>query len=106
MHRFYITPETWNPEDLTLGESESHHCLNVLRLEEGDKVIAFDGRGSEVNTSIATAAKGAVKLAPAPAQPPRPRNRERGRFRAGSRISLATNTEAFQRGFQLFFDFP
>ena len=68
MHRFYISPEAWNPEDLTLGESESHHCLNVLRLEEGDKVIAFDGRGSEVNTTIATAAKGAVKLAPAPAQ--------------------------------------
>ncbi len=67
MPRFYIPPEAWDPEALTLSEAESHHCLNVLRLGRGDRVTAFDGRGSEVATTIADDARGAVRLAPAPA---------------------------------------
>ena len=66
-HRFYIPPDSWTPESLVLSEDESHHCLNVLRLGEGDKVVAFDGRGSEVNSTVASADKGAVRLAPATA---------------------------------------
>ena len=68
MHRFYIPPETWTPEELILPEAESHHCLNVLRLGEGDRVTAFNGRGLEINTSIAEAKKGAVRLDSAPPQ--------------------------------------
>ena len=68
MHRFYIPAERWNSEALVLSEAESHHCLTVLRLGEGDKVVAFDGRGSELSTSIESAAKGAVRLAPGPVQ--------------------------------------
>ena len=53
MHRFYIPPAAWNADDLRLDEAESHHALNVLRLEAGDKVVAFDGRGTEVTAQIA-----------------------------------------------------
>ncbi|MFP6873781.1 MAG: 16S rRNA (uracil(1498)-N(3))-methyltransferase [Verrucomicrobiales bacterium] len=68
MHRFYIPPESWTPENLTLPEAESHHCLNVLRLSKGDRITAFNGRGSEMTTTIAKAEKGAVGLTNCPPQ--------------------------------------
>ncbi len=68
MHRFYIPPESWTSENLTLPETESHHCLNVLRLSKGDRITAFNGRGSEIMTTIAKAEKGAVMLTNSPPQ--------------------------------------
>ena len=29
MHRFYITPENWNPDSLVLSDSEAHHARDV-----------------------------------------------------------------------------
>jgi 16S rRNA (uracil1498-N3)-methyltransferase len=52
MHRFYLPPESWNTDALTLTGSEAHHCRNVLRLESGDKVVLFDGRGRELTAEI------------------------------------------------------
>jgi 16S rRNA (uracil1498-N3)-methyltransferase len=52
MHRFYIAPEHWNPDAPQLTGSEAHHCRNVLRLEPGDKVVLFDGRGRELTAEI------------------------------------------------------
>jgi 16S rRNA (uracil1498-N3)-methyltransferase len=52
VHRFYIPPAAWNPDDLRLDEAESHHCLNVLRLQPGDKVVVFDGRGVEATAQV------------------------------------------------------
>ena len=62
MPRFYINPEFWDPNNLILCEAESHHCLNVLRLKEGDKITAFNGQGGEVHTEIETANKDQVQL--------------------------------------------
>jgi 16S rRNA (uracil1498-N3)-methyltransferase len=62
MPRFYIRPEFWDSNNLILCKSESHHCLNVLRLKEGDKVSAFNGQGEEVHTEIQIATKGQVQL--------------------------------------------
>jgi 16S rRNA (uracil1498-N3)-methyltransferase len=50
MHRFHLAPEFW--DSATLDESESHHCLNVLRLSEGDRVTVFDGRGREAQAVL------------------------------------------------------
>src|SRR2546430_745907 len=51
MHRFYLAPENWNPDALALIGAEAHHCRNVLRLESGDKVVVFDGRGRELTAA-------------------------------------------------------
>src|SRR3954468_18959565 len=55
MHRFYLAPEHWNAGALTLIGAEAHHCRNVLRLERGDKIVVFDGRGRELTGEIASA---------------------------------------------------
>lgn len=61
-HRFYIPAERWNPEHLVLEGEEAHHCLDVMRCREGDRVVVFDGAGAEAEAEIVETAKGAVKL--------------------------------------------
>jgi 16S rRNA (uracil1498-N3)-methyltransferase len=52
MHRFYLSPNDWNPDALLLREGEAHHARNVLRLEPGAKVVLFNGRGRELTAEI------------------------------------------------------
>jgi 16S rRNA (uracil1498-N3)-methyltransferase len=52
MHRFYLPPEHWVDGPLALTGAEAHHARNVLRLESGDKVVLFDGRGRELTAEI------------------------------------------------------
>ena len=53
MHRFYISPENWNRNELVLRESEAHHARNVLRVRRGEKVVLFNGQGREITAEIA-----------------------------------------------------
>jgi 16S rRNA (uracil1498-N3)-methyltransferase len=62
MHRFYIPPQAWKPDRLVLDAAESHHALDVLRLEKGDRVTVFNGLGAEITADIAKLTKGAVEL--------------------------------------------
>ena len=62
MHRFYIAPENWHPDAPLLTGSEAHHCRNVLRLEPGDKVVLFDGRGRELTAEITSTDAAEIRL--------------------------------------------
>src|SRR3984893_6992879 len=62
MHRFYISPENWNPTGLTLHGSEAHHARDVLRMKRGDRVVAFNGRGREITAEIVDLARDEVHL--------------------------------------------
>ena len=62
MHRFYLAPENWNPDALVLTGTEAHHCRNVLRLERGDKVVVFDGRGRELTGEITSSDSSEIRL--------------------------------------------
>src|SRR5947207_4050719 len=62
MHRFYIAPENWNPDALTLSESEAHHVRDVLRLERGDRAVVFNGRGREITAEIVDLTKNELRL--------------------------------------------
>jgi 16S rRNA (uracil1498-N3)-methyltransferase len=52
VHRFYIPPKAWNPNDLILTGAEAHHARDVLRLKRGDKAVLFNGRGREFTAEI------------------------------------------------------
>ena len=58
MRRFYLP----NLQMLALTGGEAHHALHVLRLQVGDEVTVFDGRGHEVRCSIAEIARDTVRL--------------------------------------------
>jgi 16S rRNA (uracil1498-N3)-methyltransferase len=52
MHRFYVSPENWDPVGLVLRGSEAHHARNVLRMQTGDKLVVFNGAGRELTAEI------------------------------------------------------
>src|SRR3982074_2691924 len=52
MHRFYIAPDRWNPDDLVVTGGEAHHAHDVLRLKRGNKAVLFNGRGREITAEI------------------------------------------------------
>ena len=62
MHRFYIPPATWNIDALTLDEAETHHAIDVLRMNPGDKAVVFNGRGTEATVEIAAITRKSVTL--------------------------------------------
>jgi 16S rRNA (uracil1498-N3)-methyltransferase len=47
MHRFYAPPENFTDDRVVLDEVESRHFSTVLRLDSGDEVNEFDGKGRE-----------------------------------------------------------
>ncbi len=61
-HRFYIPEGRWALNRLALEGSEAHHCINVLRLGVGSRVVVFNGRGFEATAEIAEIGKSAVRL--------------------------------------------
>jgi len=62
MHRFYIAPENWNPDALTLSGPEAHHSRDVLRMKSRDKAVLFNGCGREITAEIVDLDGGEVHL--------------------------------------------
>lgn len=71
--RFYA-PDLDVANEFALPEDEAHHLTRVLRLRAGDHVVAFDGRGAQVEAVVLDAAKSRVTLRPIRRQaaPPAP----------------------------------
>src|SRR5947209_10197846 len=62
MHRFYISPENWNPDALRLKDAEAHHARDVLRMKRGERAVLFNGRGREITAEIVDLAKNEISL--------------------------------------------
>src|SRR6202171_1203928 len=62
MHRFYISPENWNPDALVLSGSEAHHARDVLRMERGNKLVVFNGLGREVTAEVVDLSRDEIRL--------------------------------------------
>lgn len=52
MRRFYTPKENIDEKSVRLGEEETRHARDVLRLKTGDEVRVFDGEGREFSCSI------------------------------------------------------
>ena len=62
MHRFYVAPENWDSQTPTLRESEAHHARKVLRMQAGDKLVLFNGKGRELTAEIVTVQDDGIQL--------------------------------------------
>src|SRR5581483_8979857 len=62
MHRFYISPNEWNPDALVLREGEGHHARDVLRVKAGARAVFFNGEGREVTAEIVDLARDEIRL--------------------------------------------
>lgn len=72
--RFFVPDLDPEAREAVLPAEEAHHLARVLRLEAGDEVGLFDGRGHEFAGRVAAVGRGAVaitELTPiAPVPPP------------------------------------
>jgi len=62
MHRFYVSPENWDPRGLALRGPEAHHAHHVLRMQAGDKLVLFNGEGRELTAEITNVADNEIRL--------------------------------------------
>jgi len=62
MHRFYVMPENWNADPPVLREAELHHARDVLRLEPGERVVVFNGRGHEITAEITKVTRKEIQM--------------------------------------------
>src|SRR6266513_2514765 len=62
MHRFYLSPEHWDPSALTLRGTEAHHARDVLRMRRGERAVLFNGHGREVTAEIVDLARDEIRL--------------------------------------------
>jgi 16S rRNA (uracil1498-N3)-methyltransferase len=62
VHRFYISPNEWDPGASALRGSEAHHALNVLRMKRGAKAVLFNGRGREITGEIVDLADDEIRF--------------------------------------------
>lgn len=62
MHRFYISPENWDPDAPALTGSEAHHARDVLRMKPAEKLVLFNGRGREITAEIVDLSGDAIQL--------------------------------------------
>ncbi len=62
MHRFYISPEKWDPDAPALTGSEAHHARYVLRMKPAEKLVLFNGRGREITAEIVDLSGDGIQL--------------------------------------------
>jgi 16S rRNA (uracil1498-N3)-methyltransferase len=63
MHRFYVDPAQSGNDQIELSEREAHHGANVVRVREGERVVALDGQGSELGCTVQKVGKRGMTLA-------------------------------------------
>lgn len=69
--RLYIERKL-DGESLTLDEREAHYLGHVLRLQRGDELVVFNGRGTERQAGVKAVQRRAATLALGAAQEPLP----------------------------------
>jgi 16S rRNA (uracil1498-N3)-methyltransferase len=62
VHRFYISPNEWDPGASALRGTEAHHARNVLRMKRGAKAVLFNGRGREITGEIIDLARDEIRF--------------------------------------------
>lgn len=62
MTRIYFPEEIPAHGECRLAHDKAHHLLHVLRLDAGDAVTLFDGRGAQYAATVARIARNSVTL--------------------------------------------
>jgi 16S rRNA (uracil1498-N3)-methyltransferase len=58
----YTPPGTLSTDTVVLSPEESHHLARVLRIEAGQEMTLFDGRGTRANAAVTDVSKKAVTV--------------------------------------------
>ncbi|WP_411825683.1 RsmE family RNA methyltransferase [Luteolibacter sp. AS25] len=61
MHRSYLPPQNWTENPFLEGD-EAKHLAQVLRLQQGDTIIVFDGLGNFAEATATSVSKQRIEL--------------------------------------------
>lgn len=64
--RCYVAPAAWGAGAVEPGREEAHHLLHVLRVEAGDRLEVFDGRGRVADATVTEATRSRIILEAGP----------------------------------------
>ena len=62
MRRCFVNAEYWHGDAIMLPDSEAHHLLHVLRIDAGERVCVFDGKGREAVALVRRGEDGSIEL--------------------------------------------
>ncbi|MEA3488961.1 MAG: 16S rRNA (uracil(1498)-N(3))-methyltransferase [Candidatus Omnitrophota bacterium] len=62
MSRFYVPKENVGEREIVVNGKEAHHILDVMRMQDGDEVVVFDGTGKEYTGFIKDADRRSGKM--------------------------------------------
>ncbi len=62
MPRLYVPPDAMGQEAIVLSGEDHRYVCRVLRLEEGDEIVLFDGKGAEADAVLGRAGPRAVEV--------------------------------------------
>ena len=55
VHRVFVAPEKLSGERVVLDGEAHHHLARVLRARVGDRMVVFDGQGTEIDAEVVVA---------------------------------------------------
>ncbi len=61
MHRFAVDPEVVAGGRIVLPPAQAHHVADVLRMRPGERIVLFDGRGTDYHVELTVVAPGDVR---------------------------------------------
>lgn len=62
MHRFYVNPENIHANTLYITNGQVHHLKDVMRVKQGNKIIALDGKGKEYTGIVTSISSGQIEV--------------------------------------------
>jgi 16S rRNA (uracil1498-N3)-methyltransferase len=60
MQKYFVKPEQFSGETVTLTGEDAHHAVRVMRMNPGDTFVASDGAGQEALARIVEAGGGQI----------------------------------------------
>lgn len=61
MHRLAVPSEVVAGEQVVLPSAQAHHVADVLRMRPGERIVLFDGRGTDYHVELTVVAPGDVR---------------------------------------------
>ena len=60
MHRFYVTPNQMNMDEITITGPDVNHIKNVLRMKQGEEIVICNGQGKDCYCIISKMSETAI----------------------------------------------
>ncbi|HEV8340073.1 MAG TPA: RsmE family RNA methyltransferase [bacterium] len=61
MHRIAVPSEVVAGGEVVLPPAQAHHVANVLRMRPGERIVLFDGRGTDYDVELTVVGRGEVR---------------------------------------------